>query len=319
MSSLRELIAGVSEKALNLTPPERAESMEVAAPAQRLEAGALPSQSPWPLLWLTVLSLDAPAVAVLWQLLFARSLGVQLSPDVTILLALVVWLIYVADRVLDTLKVPSKGTEPARHIFYRRHLWAFLPPFSAAFVLAAWMSLTKLDARTFRNGMAILLAVGVYLLLIHLLSPRREWLPKEMLVGVLFALGTCFPVWEHVPSGIGSVLPPYLIFTALCCLNCVAIEYEEWTRLRRHQSGAPHPWTIWMGRHFISITLASAIAAACLIGVGFAHPTTQLLASELLSAFAFVLIRFKEKSLSTDKFRVLMDLALFTPLLFLSL
>jgi len=302
---------------MNLTSPERTRRAGEDSTTSHAETGPRPASSPWPLLWLTVLSLDAPAVAVLWQVLFARSFHVQLSPDITILLAMVVWLIYVADRVLDTLKVPAGGAEPVRHIFYRRHLWAFLLPFSAVFLLAAWMSLTKLEARTFRNGIAILLAVGVYFLITHLLSPGRERLPKEMLVGVLFALGTCFPVWEHVSSGVAVMLAPFVIFTILCWLNCVAIEYEEWVRLRHRQFGSPHPWTIWMGRHFFFITFATAVIAAGLIASGFGRATWQLLASELLSALAFGLIRYKEKSLSTEKFRVLMDVALFTPLLFL--
>ncbi|MEJ2007585.1 MAG: hypothetical protein P8Z30_05400 [Acidobacteriota bacterium] len=302
---------------MNLTSPERTRSRREDSLALRSEPGARPASSPWPLLWLTVLSLDAPAVAVLWQLLFARSFRVPLSPDITILLAMVVWLIYVADRALDTLKVPFEGAEPARHIFYRRHVWVFLVPFSVVFVLAAWMSLTKLDPRTFRNGIVILLAVGAYFLVTHLLSPGRERLPKEMLVGVLFALGTCFPVWEHASPGASLMLAPYLIFTALCWLNCVAIEYEEWTRLRHRQFGPPHSWTIWMGRHFSFITFATAVIAAGLIASGFGRPTWQLLTCELVSALALALIRYKHKSLSTDKFRVLMDLALFTPLLFL--
>lgn len=302
---------------MNLTSPERARSLGENAAALHPAPGVVQTSSPWPLLWLTVLSLDAPAVAVLWQLLFARSFHLELSPVITILLALVVWLIYVTDRVLDTLKSPSHVIEAPRHIFYRRHLWAFLPPFCAVFLLAAWMSLTELDIRTFRNGMVILLAVGAYLLVTHLLSPGRERLPKEMLVGVLFALGTCFPVWEHVPSGFAAMLAPYLIFTALCWLNCVAIEFEEWTRLRNRQFGSPHPWTIWMGRHFMPITLVTSAVAACLVVPGLEHTTWQLPASELLSALALALFRYKDTSLSTEKFRVLMDLALFTPLLFL--
>ena len=70
--------------------------------------GAQSISNSTPLLWLTVLSLDAPAVAVLWQLLFARSFHARLGASVTILLALVVWLIYVADRVLDALKAPAE-------------------------------------------------------------------------------------------------------------------------------------------------------------------------------------------------------------------
>lgn len=304
---------------MNLTPPEHARSLGENAAALRSAPGVHTASSLWPLLWLTALSLDAPAVAVLWQLLFARTFHVELSPVITILLALVVWLIYVADRVLDTLKASSNGIEAPRHLFYRRHLWAFLPPFCAVFLLTAWMSLTELDMRTFRNGLVILLAVGVYLLMTHFLSPGRERLPKEMLVGVLFALGTCFPVWEHVPSGFTAMLAPYLIFTVLCWLNCVAIEFEEWSRLRNGEFGSPHPWTLWMGRNFMLIMFATAVVTVCLFATGFGRSSWELLASELLSAVALGLFRYKEGSLSTGKFRVLMDLALFTPLLFLAL
>ncbi len=282
-----------------------------------LGSGAAVVRSSTPLLWLTVLSLDAPAVAVLWQLLFARSFQARLDASVTILLALVVWLIYVADRGLDVLKAGTEGAEASRHIFYRRHWWAFLPPFCAVLLLAAWMSLTRLDARTFRDGIVVLLAVGVYFLVVHFFSPRREWLPKEMMVGVLFALGTCFPVWEHMTQGLGLLLASYLLYTALCWMNCAAIEFEEWNRLRHRRSGSPHPWTIWMGHHFTLLSLLAAAVALCLIASGFGHRGWHLLAAELLSALLFAWIHRKGESLSMDHFRVLVDVALFTPLFFL--
>ena len=302
-------------KAKNLTPPESTRNTKAAK--LHPEPGADSASTSTPLLWLTVLSLDAPAVAVLWQLLFARSFHAQISAGITVLLALVVWLIYVADRLLDTLKVPAQGAEPTRHLFYRRYLWAFLLPFTAVFLLAAWMSLTRLDETTFRYGAVILLAVGVYFLAVHLLSPGREWLPKEMLVGVLFALGTCFPVLEKTTPGDLAWLAPYLVFTMLCWINCAVIEYEEWKRLRHRQSGTPHPWTIWMGRRFLWMTFAVALLLACLIASGFGRSHRELLTAELLSALAFALIRYKDKALSIDQFRVLVDLALFTPIFFL--
>jgi len=300
-----------------MNPTENPDSANAGPAKLHLKSGARPG-SPTPLLWLTVLSLDAPAVAVLWQLLFARSLHAPVSASITLLLALVVWLIYVADRLLDTLKVPTQGAEPTRHLFYRRHLWAFLLPFIAGFLLAAWLSLTRLDENTFRYGAAILAAVGVYFLAVHLLSPGREWLPKEMLVGVLFALGTCFPVLEKTTQAGAAWLAPYGVFTALCWMNCAAIEYEEWKRLRHRQSGLPHPWTLWMGRRFLWLTFAAAVVVAGLMASGFGRAHRELLAAELLSALAFALIRYKDKSLSTDQFRVLIDLALFTPIFFLA-
>ena len=283
----------------------------------RPASGTRTDSGPTPLLWLTVLSLDAPVVAVLWQLLFARSFSVRLGPGITILLALVVWLVYVADRMLDTLKAPPRGVEATRHTFYRRHLWAFLVPLFAGFGIAAWMSLTQLDAKTFRDGFIILLFVGVYLLVVHLISPGREWVPKEMLVGVLFAVGTCFPVWEHMTTNAKAFATPYLLFTALCWMNCAAIEHEEWTRLRGCRFGLPHPWTVWMGRHFLLLSLVAAAICLGLMVSGFERPHWQLLPAELLSAVAFALIRYKRESLSIDRFRVLVDVALFTPLLFL--
>jgi hypothetical protein len=285
----------------------------------RREAGAQSVSDSTPLLWLTVLSLDAPAVAVLWQLLFARSFHARLGWSVTILLALVVWLIYVADRVLDAMKSPAQGAEATRHLFYRRHLWAFLFPLCGVFGIAAWMSLTQLDTKTFRDGLIILLAVGVYLLAVHLVSPGREWLPKEMLVGVLFALGTCFPVWEHMTKDIVMLVGPYLLFTALCWMNCAAIEHEEWKRLRGRRFGEPHPWTVWMGRRFMKLSLAVAAVALGLIVSEFGRPHWRLPAAELLSALTFTLIQYQKESLSIDQFRVLVDIALFTPIFFLGL
>jgi hypothetical protein len=302
---------------MNDMQQEHTNSTDEGEAAVRTEVGAQSVSDSTPLLWLTVLSLDAPAVAVLWQLLFARSFHVQLGWSVTILLALVVWLIYVADRVLDALKAPPEGAEATRHIFYRRHLWAFLFPLSTGFVLAAWISLTRLDLRTFGDGVVILLAVGAYLLAVHLVSPGREWLPKEMLVGVLFALGTCFPVWEHMTNDATTIAAPFLLFTALCWMNCAAIEHEEWKRLRGRRFGVPHPWTVWMGRRFLLLSFAIAAIALGLILTGFGRAHQQLLAAELVSALALALVRYMEESLSIDQFRVLVDIALFTPLLFL--
>ncbi len=66
-------------------------------------------------LWPNLISLDAPVVAVLWQMFFARCFGVRIDFTLAALLMLSVWLIYVADRVLDAHRRPS-GI--ARHQFY---------------------------------------------------------------------------------------------------------------------------------------------------------------------------------------------------------
>lgn len=302
---------------MNRTPPDSISNPNERQPGACTEFSPRSVTDSTPLLWLTVLSLDAPAVAALWQLLFARSFHAPLSASVTVLLALVVWLIYVADRVLDAMKAPAQSPEANRHIFYRRHLWAFLLPLYAGSMVAAWMSLTRLDVRTFGDGVIILFAVGVYLLLVHLVSPRRRWLPKEMLVGILFALGTCFPVWEKMTESSSMLVVQCVVFAALCWMNCAAIEYAEWSRLRGRRFGSPHRWTEWMGRHFVPLSFAVAAVPLGLMVSGLGRLHWQILAAELFSSLSFAAIRSKEKSLSIDQFRVLVDVALFTPIVFL--
>src|ERR1035437_3449758 len=75
-------------------------------------------------LWPNLLSLDAPVVAVLWQILFARCFQVPPDALAAILLLLTVWLIYAADRTLDAWKGECHSP---RHEFYRRRWRDLLP------------------------------------------------------------------------------------------------------------------------------------------------------------------------------------------------
>ena len=61
-------------------------------------------------LWPNLLSLDAPAVALLWQIFFARCFHAKLEPLPSVLLVLAVWLIYAADRTIDAWT--DSGFEP---------------------------------------------------------------------------------------------------------------------------------------------------------------------------------------------------------------
>src|SRR5512140_3956356 len=85
---------------------------------------------PW--LWPNLLSLDAPIVALLWQLLFVRCFHGSLGTLPAALLAVAVWLIYVADRTLDAWRGMPGTAEQPRHQFYRRHWRAVLPIWIAA-------------------------------------------------------------------------------------------------------------------------------------------------------------------------------------------
>ena len=101
-------------------------------------------------LWPNLLSLDAPVVAVLWQILFARCFQAPIDAPAALLLLLTVWLIYTADRTLDAW---NGACHSPRHEFYRRRWRGLLPAWLAVFGLACWLAAEHLAPR----GMARLL------------------------------------------------------------------------------------------------------------------------------------------------------------------
>jgi len=270
-------------------------------------------------LWPNLLSLDAPLVAVLWQILFARCFRAPLDAVAVALLLLTVWLIYVADRTLDAWKGDCRSP---RHEFYRRHWRNLLPVWLAVLGLAAWLAMERLSPRLFLRGTVLLAAVAVYFGLIHLgqrrgdlgrrnlllgrqhlLLGRRRLLlgcgrwPKEAVVGVLFALGASLVAWGQVktPADVATIL----LFSGLCWMNCVAI--EKW------EAGQPD----WSPR-------AAALWLAGVAGVLLYAHRPVLGGAELSSAVAFLLLGRARPRLSANAARVLADVALLSPVLFLS-
>jgi hypothetical protein len=248
---------------------------------------------PW--LWPNLLSIDAPIVAVLWQILFARCFHASVNAAAALLLVLAVWLIYAADRMLDArwtkLRLP-------RHEFYRRYWMIVTPVWIAVLVVAGWLAFTHLSAEVFEHGIALAVVVGLYFFAVHRL--RWTW-PKELAVGVLFALGASLATWNKVHSAVDA--GAIVLFSCLCWINCVAIEKWE------HQQRDPAEWPIG------AAALCVAIAAVPLF---YAHRPV-LSGAEAFSALAFFALDRRRDRFSRDALRVLADVALLSPLLFLPL
>jgi len=174
-------------------------------------------------LWPNLLSLDAPLVAVLWQVLFARCFRASAETLPAVLLVLAVWLIYVADRAFDAWS--GSGRTP-RHEFYRRHWRMVLPVWLAALAAGGSLAATQLSPALFQRGLALLAAVVMYFGAVHLApeSIRRAW-PKEAVVGLLFAVGASLEAWTKIRTAADVIT--VLLFSCLCWINCAAIEKWE--------------------------------------------------------------------------------------------
>jgi hypothetical protein len=266
-------------------------------------------------LWLrpNLLSLDAPLIAVLWLHLFAIALHVRISPPVTLVLALVVWLIYVADRLMDGLRAEPWAVLSARHQFYRAHRGVFACLLSGVLVLTGCVCL-KLDRRTLELGTMLMLVIAGYFTAVH--HMRKSWglrFPKEIVVAMVFGIGTTFPAWIHAPRATPLMAIGLAFFIAICWLNLVLIEYAEWLALGDQGSETPHRSTMSAGKHLYQISAGLAFVALCLSRSAAAGTEHWMLLAIALSALALAVLGFYRRELSIHKVRVLADVTLLTP------
>ncbi len=192
--------------------------------------------------WLTILSLDAPLVALAWQALFARSLNVELPWPQPVLLGLAVWIIYAADRWIEGWRLSPETVLTQRHQFYILWRWPVFIVGLAVFLTGLWLAVIWIPGREWAASTVLALPTAVYLLshqFFHREYPGR--IPKELCIAALFALGTALaPIvlalparlqWqstgEIISSRLAALWIPLGLFGLLCLVNLVLISAWE--------------------------------------------------------------------------------------------
>ncbi len=310
---------------------------------------------PW--LWPHLLSLEAPAVAVGWTWALAQVHGLHLTPAVLPGLALVVWVIYLVDRLFDTWGVPEALLD-LRHRFYRRYRWPLLLlgvlPGSVA---AAWLALWHLPAGLLLEAVTLTPLMAAYLvvyasaglrerrlafqagLLVLLLAVHA--LPFDrgfQMIATALAFGLFFLVWKTaLLDRLRGLMRKEAAAGLLFALGCSA-------HARFQQ---PSGWLTWLEMLLLAllfnanlsvIVLSEAapsqrrspwphllLALLLAFGLGFsgiAGDSRPLAGLAQLVVAGLLLIgllwRFGQR-LQADAFRVLADLVLLLPLLALLL
>lgn len=178
--------------------------------------------------WLTVLSLDAPLVAVAWQNALAHAAHVSLRWHHGYILGAAVWLAYAADRWIEGWRLIPGQILTQRHWFYQRWRWPVAAVWLAVLFSALVFTGLLLSRRELAAGLLLLGPVLVYLLshqLLHLSHPKR--VPKEICVALLFAAGAVFFAAARRPAIVVVTAVPLVLFTGLCFANCSLISVWE--------------------------------------------------------------------------------------------
>lgn len=260
-----------------------------------------------------LLSLDAPTVAAVWTWFIGRAAGVQLAWAPVAAMFLAVWMLYVADRLLDAASGREAELEE-RHRFHRRHGRAFLRGFGAAAVTLAIL-LSRLAPPALRLYALLAALLAGWLLLIHARpQPSARRLPKEVAVGVFFAAAVFIPTVARFPALRLELLPAAVLFAAVCALNCLFVYAWEHPG-SRSEAHASTRWGTRFRRPIAWGTAACATAAtACTSAMPLMRSAEPLAASAAVSVALLLLLDRRRHSLGRTSLRALADAALLTPL-----
>jgi hypothetical protein len=257
------------------------------------EPTAAPSIPWW--LWPNVLAFDAPVVGVVWQRFLGSVFNVTIPLSASVVLALVIWAVYLSDRWLDA-NTHMPQVESDRHRFAGR----FRKPLGILCGLV-WLAAGAcagfwLPEHYFIAGLWVAIVVAGYFVIVHLarLSRFITGGGKEATVGVLFAAGVSVPLVADAAELRWTWLFAVGAFAAICWLNC------EWISLWENETEQPRLQKGWM---------------VAVVGFVFALKSPlPVLATISAAIIALMVIHSVRDRLGSRLARVLADVALLTPL-----
>lgn len=269
-------------------------------------------------LWLypNLLGLDAPVVAVCWQWLFAKSFGIEVPLVFHLILGLSAWCIYLADRVYEAFLGgnPDQGTERRRFTF--RHIRPLLLVLIAAAAVNSFLIFRHVPLQLIVSGLATASLLAVYYAIRLKCAPQvTSIMPREILCGMLFSIGCAitphaFGAGEGHPVAFWIAVASFGIACSTACILISVWECDEDLAVNDSSIATDYAnASTWM-------TLAlPALLLLCVPAVIFGN--WYIYASVALSVLCLLLMLRFQKHLSKPKLRVLADVVLLTPLIFI--
>tara|TARA_B100000927_G_C16465024_1_gene469357 strand:- start:1627 stop:2487 length:861 start_codon:yes stop_codon:yes gene_type:complete len=276
-------------------------------------------------IWPNILSLDAPLVALAWFWMFKQIWLVKYhQPSLPWLLALTVWCIYVADRLMDSRGLKgSEATLALRHRFHCDYRGLMTIALCAGVVGVFFLLL-----RQSRGLLVYAYPVAIPVLLYFLISFGRPaggicWF-KNVVAGLAFAYGTAVGVHFRSGSSVGvhelALSPEVVIFALLCMINMMVIDYWE-SGSEEKENAERDEREI---ENMIIRILLLALVIACYLLAGSAegfgsqgHKAFYLAA--MVGAGGLAFLSLFRQFFSPVSLRILADVALLLPLPFFCL
>ena len=166
------------------------------------------------------LSIDVSIGAAVMMGLVATSFGIKIEGVYYFLLALITWLIYTADHLMDARNIKHVAGTP-RHRFHQKHYRGILTAEIIGIFLFVALIPRDLELDLFR--LSLLLAGLILLYFLSLIWARKtqfRWVLKELFIALCYTLGvSLIPVYRHWPPGLFDwIFLIRILFLALCNL-----------------------------------------------------------------------------------------------------
>jgi len=240
-----------------------------------------------------------------------------------IVLALVVWMIYTIDRLLDVQKAaPASSTRllTPRHAFHRQHATDLWRGILAAALLVLVLCFF-LPGSVIRFGLVLgAVCVGYVFIVFRLPTRHSALLLKEPLVAVLFSAGVWGSVWVQRPTVSGVELTESLMFMAIAFQNLVLFSVmEQWENPAQPPFSLATAWGIdrcmtLLGWLTLGVVL-TGLALCFITSDRFAQRAALMLA--IMSLVLYVIQRFPAYFLRNERYRWLGDGVFWLPALVL--
>ena len=264
-----------------------------------------------PLIWLNILCLDAPIVAISWQWLFARVFRVPVPLGAREALFLTAWVIYLVDRLATSISLPANVPKAAREEFCFNHKNVWVGLIAVGALLDAEVIFTGIERETFVLGLFLGVLATAYLVINHALS--RLWRAislKEVIIGFLFAAGTLLALSSQLSLTRSTIALTALLFASLCTLNCVSI--AVWERDLDRAQGRYSIATRWPQMKLYARVASFILAAASGVLILFDRRLWPIAVCLGVSAILLAALHFV--SIARDERTTLADMVLLTPL-----
>ncbi len=273
-------------------------------------------RKPW---WLipNLLSLDAPLVAVAWLYVFAKTWRADYHPwEAYVSLGLVVWVIYVMDRLLDaSLLTTSSRKLQARHEFHYKHRKWFTIGAIGAGLTALVLVVSYMSYAIYHYVLIGGVVVAGFFGLSMLSSQEEDEIPhtKNILAGIGFSFGTATMAHVYLPGrDVYELLmsPLFILFAVLCALNISAIDFWE------HARRSTDVETKASDELALTLPLTLLGASSLILALRDQEMALRPFFYAILSGAALLQILNRSRArFSMDALRVLADVAILLPFL----